>query len=389
MKIITPHNKCTGCHACFSACPTNAISICRDYAGFLYPTINQELCVDCNLCVRICPINKIARSDTNNSALPKAFACINADGLIRYESSSGGAFTAFAEEILSNGGVVFGARFDPEFNVVHDYTETIEGLSKFRGSKYVESSIGLTLKIAKQFLQEGRLVLFSGTPCQIEGLLSFLGKEYQNLITIDLICHGVPSPMIWAKYIRYRNKQYKSTPERVSFRDKRLGWKLFSLSIEYQNMRKYSKSLNDDLYMQLFLNNVCLRESCYKCKFKVLHRKSDITIADFWGIERKNPELFDNRGTSLLLIHSSKGYELTKLISNKVHLVDMDLGEAISNNMNAIKSAQKPIGRIWLPRYISYHNFTLVGIMLRNFKLAKRFKSKAIDIFQRLMKANN
>ena len=385
--MIVSHNKCTGCHACFSVCPVNAISMYRDYAGFLYPNINEKLCIDCNLCVRICPVNKIIRSDTIVTSLSKAFACININESIRYQSSSGGAFTALAEHVIENGGVVFGASFDLKFDVSHDYSETVEGLNKFRGSKYVESTIDLSFLKAKEFLQAEKSVLFSGTPCQIEGLLSFLGKGYDKLITVDLICHGVASPMIWQKYIRYRNKEYGMTPEAISFRDKKIGWEKFCLSFKYPNEREYCSSMDKDLYMQLFLNNLCLRESCYRCKFKTIHRKSDITIADFWGIEQINPELYDNRGCSLVIVHSMKGERLIIEISNKADLVAVDLERAISNNKNAIKSARKPILRRFLVKYILYNNFTFVEIITKCYNFGKRLTSKSIDILNRIMKA--
>ena len=234
MKAITAHAACTGCHACFSICPANAISMVPDEEGFLYPIIDKELCNDCNLCTNICPVNRKAEASiTESDVLSEAYTSLHRDERIRYESSSGGAFSALAETVISHKGVVFGARFDERFKIIHDYIETIDYLPKLRGSKYTQSEIGSCMLEVRDFLQQGRLVLFSGTPCQVEGMLSFLGKPYENLFTVDLICHGVPSPMVWQKYLEYRKKKDGCMPEKITFRDKRLGssYILFRLTI--------------------------------------------------------------------------------------------------------------------------------------------------------------
>ena len=234
MKAITAHAACTGCHACFSICPANAISMVPDEEGVLYPIIDKELCNDCNLCINTCPVNpKAEASITESDVLAEAYTCLHRDERIRYESSSDGAFSALAETVISHKSVVFGARFDERFKVIHDYIETIDYLPKLRGSKYTQSEIGSCMLEVRDFLQQGRLVLFSGTPCQVEGMLSFLGKPYENLFTVDLICHGVPSPMVWQKYLEYRKKKDGCMPEKITFRVKWLGssYILFRLTI--------------------------------------------------------------------------------------------------------------------------------------------------------------
>lgn len=197
MIKITDKSRCCGCESCRSVCPKKCISMKADKEGFLYPEVDLSQCVDCKLCEKVCPVLHPALLDRK----PKVFAGINNDIKIRLQSSSGGIFTLLAEQILHKGGIVFGACFDEHWNVVHSYTDTIEGLEHFRGSKYVQSYVGDSFVQVKKFLDEGREVLFSGTPCQIAGLKNFLRKPYHNLLTVDVVCHGVPSPKVWQSYL--------------------------------------------------------------------------------------------------------------------------------------------------------------------------------------------
>ena len=215
-----------------------------------------------------------------------------------------------------------------------------------RGSKYVQSCIGNTYKQAENFLREGRLVLFSGTPCQIEGLLAYLKKPYENLITQDLICHGVPSPMVWQKYIEYRRfKANQVKPKKISFRNKKDGWRRYSVSFLFENDAEYQTTAAQDPMMQIFLKNLCLRPSCYDCHFKTQVRRSDITLADFWGIERISPQMDDDKGTSLVVLQSKKGEELFKKIAHLLVLTETDVNVALSYNSAMIKSASIPSNR--------------------------------------------
>ena len=200
MIAIKEKHNCCGCSACVQVCPKQCIRMYADNEGFLYPQVNSTICIDCGLCEKVCPV-----INQNKPNVPlSVYAAKNINEEVRIKSSSGGIFTLLAEQIISEGGVVFGARFNENWEVVHDYTETIDGLESFRGSKYVQSSISDNFKVAKQFLKEGRKVLFSGTPCQIAGLKKFLQKEYENLLTMEVVCHGVPSPMVWRDYIDYK-----------------------------------------------------------------------------------------------------------------------------------------------------------------------------------------
>ena len=242
MIDIKEKNNCCGCSACVQICPKQCISMAADNEGFLYPQVNSAICIDCGLCEKVCLVI--------NQSAPReplvVYAAKNNNEDIRLKSSSGGIFTLLAEKVIEEGGVVFGAKFDADWNVIHDYTETIEGLAAFRGSKYVQSIIGDNFKTAKQFLNNGRKVLFSGTPCQIAGLKKYLRKEYDNLLTVDVVCHGVPSPMVWRDYLDYKrakraagkntvSSSLKELPviTGISFRDKTKGWKKYGFRICY------------------------------------------------------------------------------------------------------------------------------------------------------------
>lgn len=327
---------CTGCYACSSICPYHCIAMEVDSEGFWYPKVDRDKCVECKMCINVCPtINKI-KIERN----PIAYACINKDENVRFQSSSGGIFTLIAEKVIDNGGIVFGVEFDKEFKVVHNYIENKESLYKFRGSKYLQSIIGESYRKVKEFLDEGREVLFSGTPCQIGGLKAYLGKQYKNLFCIDIICHGVPSPKVWKKYITYHENIVNSQIRKVNFRSKCEGWKRYAISLLFENGVKYVQTFNKDLYMTAFLRDICLRPSCYTCEFKTLHRQSDITLADFWGIQNILPKLDDDKGTSLVFINSSNGQYMFDQIKNNMLYREVDIESAVFYNSSAIQPAK-------------------------------------------------
>ena len=335
MIEIKDKSKCSGRHACYSICPTHAIEMVEDEKGFKYPVVDKEKCINCGLCEKVCPILNIKTIKNE----PVAYACYNKIENIRKESSSGGIFTLLANKILEKDGVVFGASFNNEFMVEHTYVEKKEDLYKFRGSKYLQSVIGESYKKAKEFLDNDRYVLFTGTPCQIEGLLSYLRKDYEKLFTQDIICHGVPSPLVWKKYLAHRKENDGKNPLDISFRNKDDGWKVFNLKIQY-NDNFFKKSHNTDTYMQAFLKNVILRDSCYACSFKKINRLSDITLADFWGIEYVNPKMFDNKGTSLVIVNSEKGRKLFNDIQNEIIQEQVDINEALKYNSSMTSSVR-------------------------------------------------
>lgn len=339
--MIRIQNKtdCCGCHACAQICPRQCITMRQDTEGFLYPQIDEAACIHCNLCEKVCPILHSQQEPKDKA--PEAYAAINRDDEIRSQSSSGGVFTLLAEYILEQGGVVFGAAMaDDQHSVRHIAVETLEKLAPLRGSKYLQSTIDNTYNEAKQALQAGRKVLFTGTPCQIEGLKSFLqGREYPNLYCMDVICHGVPSPLVWQTYVSEQETRAGAPARRTFFRHKKYGWKTFALLLEFSNNKAYECVLSKDAFMQAFLQNACLRPSCHACHFKKLNRVSDITVADYWGVQSQQPDMDDDKGTSLVLLHSSKGQQFLNAVREELRLKPVQAEQALKGNSAMTRSA--------------------------------------------------
>lgn len=329
-------NECCGCASCYNVCPVSAITMIEDeIEGVLYPVVDKERCIDCGACVRGCPsLNTLNPNDKMPQDDPVCYAAIANDNNIRENSSSGGIFSLLAQNILENGGVVFGAAFDDLWEVEHIKITTVEELSKLRGSKYLQSKIAFTYKEVKAELQTGKKVMFSGTPCQCEGLASYLGKKYDNLYLVDFICHGVPSPLVWRKYVELRghNKQITS----ISFRNKNISWEMFLLELVFTNSSKYMQDLQHDTYMRGFLRNLYLRSSCYHCNYRKQNRITDITLADFWGVDNVIPGMNDHRGTSLVIVQSDKGADLLYHIDCKK--IKCEYRDAIKYNPSYIES---------------------------------------------------
>ena len=342
MIKIKKNEECNGCHACSNICPVQCIDMKEDFEGFKYPEVDYDKCIKCNMCTEVCPLIEPQKIEGKKL---KAYACFNKDEKIRLESSSGGIFTLLAEEIINSGGVVFGAGWNKDLELEHSFVEKIEELNKFRGSKYLQSKIGSTFNQALEFLEKDRKVLFTGTPCQIGGLKSFLDKKLnknkiKNLLCIDFICHGVPSPKVFKKYLEYQEKNNNSKTERIAFRLKNEGWKLYSVSLLFNNNTEYRKQFRNDLYMNAFLTDIDLRPACYNCGFKSKNRISDITMADFWGIQNVLPELDDDKGTSLILVHSELGNRYYSTISANIISEEVDVDESLKYNSAAIKSVK-------------------------------------------------
>lgn len=310
MIQILEKKNCTGCSACSQKCPKSCISMQVDKEGFLYPNVNLDLCIECGICEKVCPV-----LNTYESHSPLAtYAAINSDSVERTKSSSGGIFITLAKQILEQGGIVFGVRFNDKWQAVFDYIENPEHLYLFCGSKYLQASVEKAYQQVLQFLKEERKVLFSGTPCQIAGLKRFLGKEYDNLVCVDIACHGVPSPKVWELYLSEICRGGSFSIKEISFRDKRRGWKDFNMHIVTDKF-----SINEPFwknwYMKAFLSDLILRPSCYYCKFKNGSCHSDLTLADYWGVQFIHPEMDDNMGTSLVLVNTTKGQQQLEKIS--------------------------------------------------------------------------
>lgn len=272
----------------------------------------------------------------------KVYAAYNKDENIRKNSSSGGVFYEIARAVINRKGIVFGAKYDENWNVIHGHAENLEEIKEFLGSKYTQSAVRNECIEVKRELDKGRWCLFSGTPCQIAGLKAYLGKPYTQLLTIDFICHGVPSRSVWREYVQQHNKEKIRA---ISFRDKTEGWLKFSLKIEYTDGEVYRKSLSEDLYMKGFLQDIYLRPSCYECVFRGMERFSDITLADYWGVQKDLPEMFDDKGTSVVFIHSEFGAEICQQISGKFKYLEVDAERSIIYNGAMIKSSACPAKR--------------------------------------------
>ena len=366
MIQILDKSQCCGCTACVSICPKQCITMREDEEGFLYPVVDSSHCIDCNLCKKVCPelYPKEMREPLH------VYAAKHKNEQVRLASSSGGIFTLLAEKIIDEGGVVFGVRFNNNWDVVHDYTETMEGLAVFRGSKYVQSYMGDCYLKAKSFLEQGRKVMFTGTPCQIAGLKNFLRKDYDNLLTVDVVCHGVPSPKVWQVYLdeiaRKGGKNSvlshpiveKTEINHIDFRSKSIGWKKFSFVLTLskatadgeKNTVLLSSIFTENPYMNAFLSNLSLRPSCYDCPAKSGKSGSDITIADFWGIEDVLPEFDDDKGISLVLSYSEKGGRW--LAGLDCECIEVDYRSAQRMNPLISTSVSKPINRAFFFRQL-------------------------------------
>ena len=374
---------CNGCSACVGVCPVNCIAMTPDPDGFLFPRVDTTACIDCGRCKRVCPV---ASKPSATTTRPVSYAVMNKNESIREQSSSGGYFTLLASFVLAQGGVVFGAAFNQDFEVEHICVETESELAMLRGSKYTQSRIGDSFQRAKAFLETGRQVLFSGTPCQIGGLYAFLGKPYDNLITQDIICHGVPSPAVWKKYLGYRKQCAGSDLENVSFRSKKHGWKRYRVAFRFSNGTGYESTVDKDPMMQVFLKDLCLRESCYDCAFKSVSRTADITLADFWGIERVAPQMDDDKGTSLVVVHTEKGARIFESLREKAEVLAVDLDLAVSGNPAMIRSAKRAKKREQCMKELTAENFETVVKKYCKRSLWQKIKGKIKGLLRRLKK---
>lgn len=347
MPMLANREECVGCSACVNVCPKHCIEMIRDIDGFFYPRYaNLSDCIGCNRCEKVCPV---LNKKNEKVELPKAYAAFTKDESVRMSSSSGGIFTEIAKKIILCGGVVYGAAYDENFVVKHCCVEKIDELGQLRGAKYSQSDLGnIFLEIENRLCQQ-QIVLFSGTPCQVAGLNSFLKKKYENLYCIDFVCHGVPSPMAWEKYIYYRaNKDAMGElPQIINLRSKITGWSKYQYSnvFEYKNGLKYSVKSSDSLFMKLFVGNYISRPSCENCLFKGYQRESDITLGDFWGIWNIDPEMDDDKGTSLVLLQSSRGKSLWEKICKEIKYKEVSLQQTSKENLSILTSSKANLER--------------------------------------------
>lgn len=325
MEQICNKDKCSGCCACMNVCPKGCISMEYDDYGVMLPKINHEKCVDCGLCQNICPVNHEPKRNTPQ----KAYAAWHLDVDKRKKSASGGAAAAFYEKFVERGGICFGTSFDKNLELSVKSANTLEGISEFRGSKYVQAYVGNQYQEAKKYLDEGREVLFIGTPCQIAGLNNYLRKEYPNLLTVDLICHGVPSIQYLRTHVREIEKKLRKKADNISFR----GEHSFELALYNSGELIFKKYRFLDSYFTGFLNGLFYRPNCYACPYACESRVSDITIGDFWGLGREAPCAYKmGDGVSVILPNTDKGDAFVKQLDHKLFIDERPVSEAIHGN---------------------------------------------------------
>lgn len=330
--------KCCGCNACIQICPKHCITQYEDNEGFVYPNVDMRKCVQCGLCRKVCPILHLNKRGTQYRI---SYAAKSKDDSLRLNSSSGGIFSVLAKVIIQHNGKVYGAKFTDDNHVTHFGVSKYEEISLFNGAKYVQSNTNITYIEVESYLKLGIEVLYSGTPCQIAGLKTFLRKDYENLYTIELICHGVPSYKVFSEFLK--EQSFDNNLQILSFRDKRFGWTNYCMSFKYKNIRSNENIryiLNkDNIFMKSFLSDLYLRPSCYLCFFKNNRSGADITLGDFWGIQEVLPNFYDEKGISAVLINTFKGRVLFDLIKKDILYTEVNYQDIYRKNNSLEKNA--------------------------------------------------
>lgn len=376
MEVYQNKNQCSGCTACMNSCPMNAILMLADSEGFSYPQIDSEKCTECGLCQMICPFHEGYPTDMNLH-VPAVYAVKHIDYDIRMASSSGGMFTVLSDYILQKHGVVYGAAFDHEFSVRHKKAETAQDRDRFRGSKYVQSDMGNIFQDVKAELDRERNVLFTGTPCQIAGLKAFLGKKnYNSLIMCDLVCLGTPSPLIWKDYVSFLEKKKGCTLQSFNFRDKGQGWHTSRLCAQFTDGTLLYNTPIVDSFNSIFYQHIALRPSCHACVFTNFERPSDITIADFWGIENSKPEFDDNRGVSLVLVNTKKGEAVFEKVKDQLVYETSNMDECRQRHLTVPAEPSPKRNEFWHDYY--EHGFEYVAKKYTEHGLVNRAKHQVL-----------
>lgn len=346
MKNISTYsrsNRCCGCGACSNICPKQAIVMKADEKGFLHPEIDREKCVNCGLCVKVCAFNK-EREDAKCNNI-HVYAAKNKNNDIRQESRSGGVFTALTDKCIRNGGIVYGVALNENLEAVHMGVTTEKERDLFRGSKYIQSATGESFKEVKEALLNGQEVIFSGTPCQVNAMKHYLGNvDCSKLILIDIVCHGVPSVRVWKDYLAYYEKKKNGTVTKVDFRNKKkYGWAASKETIYVDD-----KPYDDDLFINLFNSGVIERSSCFECPYKTINRVGDITIGDFWGINRVSKEFDDNKGVSLVLCNTDKGKAYYESVEYNLDSMKVDVKDCMQPALMLNNKIPKDRSLFWI-----------------------------------------
>lgn len=384
MIQVTDKSKCCGCTACASICPHKAIKMIPDGMGFLYPVVDDEKCTDCGLCEKVCAFHPDYDKD-NIFVVPDVYAVRHRDMVEVETSRSGAVFIALSDWILGQGGIIYGAGYEDHFRVVHKRATNKNERNEFKGSKYVQSDLRDTFIQIKEDLKQGYKVMFSGTPCQTSGLLSYLKllrQDTTELYVVDLVCHGVPAPYVWRDYLKYIEKKHHAEVTSVNFRDKsRLGWAAHKESFKLGN-----KYVCASTYSDLFGKCIMFRHSCGVCHFANLKRPSDLTIADFWGWEKVDQHInADDKGVSLLLVNTEKGRNLFSEIVNRIHYLKTDTKHCMQPNLeypSQISPLRAAFEQDFISRGFVYcaRKYGDIGLRYRIFCFLRRMKHKIVGL---------
>lgn len=381
MEVYTSKKECCGCTACMNICPKNAIKMIEDEEGFKYPKIDEKKCIECGLCKKICAFQNGYKTQDKLKEI-NVYASKNKSDDIRIRSSSGGMFVPLSDYVLNNNGVVYGVAFNEKFKAIHIKAENKENRDRCIGSKYSQSDLKDTYKKVKKDLENNKLVLFTGTPCQVGGLNKYLGNiNKEKLILVDIVCHGTPSPKLFNEYIKYIERKRKKKIKIFNHRTKEFGWK-HNEKIIYDDGKIEVKSNLSQAWKYVFYTHFALRPSCYNCKYTNINRPSDITIADFWGIDKFAPEFVDSKGVSLVIVNTKKGENIFDNIKEKITSIERKIEEAVEKNPNLVKPTKEPIERETF--WEQYKNKGIEFIL----KQYGRYNFKCItkDIIKRILK---
>lgn len=338
MIEIKDKKNCCGCTACFNICPRKAIKMHPDEEGFLYPKVDLEKCINCGLCDKVCPV----QYKTNHEEDTKAYIFRYGKPEIVEQSTSGGAFTAIAEYFLEKGAVVYGAGYDSDMNVVCKATADTDGLQEMRGSKFVQSNLGTVFSEIKERLKKNQIVVFSGTPCQVAGLINYLGEKPENLFCIDFVCRGVPSPGLWKNYVKMMEQKYNSKMVGARFKHKTYGYHASTMKIDFQNGVSYFGSGRVDPYMKAFVREMSSRPSCAECAFKGIERLSDITVFDCYEYAQITGSRDDDRGYSSVFIHTNMGRTAFEAIKPVIIWQEQSVENLVAQNGIMVCNSAKP-----------------------------------------------
>lgn len=377
-------DKCVGCKSCEQSCPKHCISMIENNEGFWYPLVNEKSCIECKLCLKKCPVKN---TDNHRNKSKKVWAWRNKNDVDIMCSASGGAADSAAKIVLQMGGVVYGAAYDEQLTVTHIEIMNDAERNRIQSSKYVQSDPKDTYSKVKRRLMEGKTVLYTGTPCQIAGLYAFLGRDQENLYTVDLICHGVPSPKFFKKYLEYQNRQMKENVIYFNFRSKdKRGWGTQYLLKTKTKTKTKIKILSLDRYGKHFMDGDCYRESCYQCSYANTKRVGDLTVGDFWGIAKSHPRFNSPKGVSSVLINTEKGQKLFDMMRSLAEVEEATLEEGMVKQGNLVRPSSRPITRNTF--YDGIDEMDFIENMKVGFQLQTRLKSmlpnKVIQMFKSL-----